>query len=151
VQVLCERPDQWALLAQHPELAPNAVHEVMRYCPIIFGTIRKAAADVELGGVTMPADTLVLANTAAANRDPAVYHEPDRLDITREDPLDMLTFGGGVHYCLGAHLARLELTEALRVITQRMPNPRRTGPAEWKAITGITGPTSLPIEFDTRH
>jgi cytochrome P450 len=151
VQVLCNHPDQWALLAQHPELAPNAVHEVMRYCPIVFGTIRRAADDVELGGVTIPAGTLVLANTAAANRDPAVYTAPERLDITREDPPAMLTFGGGVHYCLGAHLARLELTGALRVITQRMHNPRRTGPAPWKTITGITGPISLPIEFDTEH
>jgi cytochrome P450 len=98
VQVLCDQPDQWALLAQRPELAPNAVHELMRYCPIIFGTIREAADNVELGGVTIPAGTLLLANTASANRDPAVYEDPDRLDITREDPPAMLTFGGGVHY-----------------------------------------------------
>ncbi|HEV7360040.1 MAG TPA: cytochrome P450, partial [Mycobacterium sp.] len=80
-----------------------------------------------------------------------VYPDPNRLDITREDPPPMLTFGGGVHYCLGAHLARLELTEALRIITQRMPIPRRTGPAPWKAISGITGPTTLPLEFDRGH
>jgi cytochrome P450 len=151
VQVLSDHPDQSALLAAHPELAPDAVHEVMRYCPIIFGTIRTAADAVELGGVSIPAGTLVLANTAAANRDPAVHADPERLDITREDPPAMLTFGGGVHYCLGAHLARVELTEALRIITARLPNPRRSSPAPWKAITGITGPTTLPIEFDTGH
>jgi cytochrome P450 len=61
----------------------------------------------------------------------------------------MLTFGGGVHHCLGAHLARVELVEALRVITRRMPNARRVGPAPWKPPAGISGPTSLPIEFDT--
>jgi cytochrome P450 len=121
VQVLADHPDQWALLAGHPELAANAVHEVMRYCPIIFDTVRRAAEDVEVGGVTIPAGTLVLANTAAANRDPDIYGAPQRLDITRKDAPAMLTFGGGVHYCLGAHLARLELTEALRVITQRRP------------------------------
>jgi cytochrome P450 len=148
VQVLCAHPDQWALLGRHPELATSAVLELMRYCPIIFGTIRRAAEDIELAGVSFPAGTLVLANTAAANRDPDVYTHPNRVDITRADPPAMLTFGGGVHYCLGAHLARLELTEALRVITQRMPNPRRTGPAPWKAISGITGPTTLPLEFD---
>ena len=93
----------------------------------------------------------MLVNTAAANRDPDVYTHPDRVDITRDDPPAMLTFGGGVHYCLGSHLARLELTEALRVITKRMPNPRRTGPAPWKAISGITGPTTLPLEFDIGH
>lgn len=90
----------------------------------------------------------MVANTAAANRDESAYDRPDRVDITREDPSAMLTFGGGVHFCLGAHLARLELTEALRVITRRMPNPRRTGPAPWQAISGITGPTTLPLAFD---
>jgi cytochrome P450 len=151
VQVLCEHPDQWALLAQHPELATNAVHELMRYWPIIFGTIRRAAENIELDGVCVSAGTLVLANTAAANRDPSVYDDPVRLDITREGAPGMLTFGGGVHYCLGAHLARLELAEALRIITRRMPNPRLTGPARWKAITGITGPITLPLAFDVGH
>jgi cytochrome P450 len=148
---LCDHPQQWALLAQHPELAPQAVEELMRHSPVIFGTMRKAVEDVELGGVRMPAGTLVIVNTAAANRDPAVYNDPDRLDITRKGPATMLTFGGGIHYCLGAHLARLELAQALTVITQRMPNPHRTGPAPWKTIIGITGPTTLPIEFDPGH
>ena len=94
--------------------------------------------------------SLVLANTAAANRDPAVYDDPDRLDITRQGAPAMLTFGGGVHYCLGVHLARIELAEALRVITARISNPRRTGPAPWKPITELSGPTTLPIEFDAR-
>ena len=147
VQVLCDHPDQWALLAAHPELAGKAVEELMRYSPIIFSTMRVALEDVELAGITLPAGTLVIANTAAANRDPAVYDEPDRLDITRDAPPAMLTFGGGIHYCLGAHLARIELAEALTVITRRMSNPRR-GAAPWKPVTGITGPTALPIEFD---
>jgi len=147
---LCDHPEQWALLAEHPELAPQAVEELMRLSPVIFATMRKAVEDVELGGVRVPAGTLVIVNTAAANRDPAVYDDPDCLDITREGPT-MLTFGGGIHYCLGAHLARLELAEALRVITQRMPNPHRRGPAPWKPLVGITGPTTLPIEFDAGH
>jgi cytochrome P450 len=64
---------------------------------------------------------MVIANTAAANRDPAVYDDPDRFDITRDDAPTILTFGGGVHYCLGANLARLELAEALKVLKQRWP------------------------------
>ena len=151
VQDLCDHPRQWALLAEHPELAPQAVEELMRHSPVIFTTMRKAVEDVELGGVSMPAGTLVIVNTAAANRDPAVYDGPDRLDITREGPATMLTFGGGIHYCLGAHLARLELAQALTVITRRMPNPHRAGPAPWKPLVGITGPTTLPIEFDPGH
>ena len=104
---------------------------LMRYCPIVFAAIRTAADDMELGGVNIPAGTLVLANTAAANRDPDVYNDPDRLDITRNRPPAMLTFGGGVHYCLGAHLAR----RTHRGTERHNPahaQPRRTGPAPWK-------------------
>ena len=151
IQVLAAHPDQWNLVARHPELAPDAVHELMRYNPIIFGTIRRAAEDIELAGVHIPAGTLVAANTASANRDPDVYQDPERLDITRGSPPAILNFGGGVHYCLGSHLARLELTEALRVITKLMPNPRQTGLAPWKGMAGITGPITLPLEFDVGH
>ena len=84
----------------------------------------------------MLAEVLLMAGTdttrnqfAAASRDPAVYDDPDCLDITREGPATMLTFGGGIHYCLGAHLARAELAQALTAITRRMPNPHRSGPA----------------------
>jgi cytochrome P450 len=151
VQVLSGHPEQWALLAEHPELAPRAVEELMRHSPIIFATVRVATTHIDLGDVLIPEGAYVFANTAAANRDPAIYDDPDRLDITREGPAPMLTFGGGAHYCLGAHLARIELAEALRVITRRMPNTRRTGPAPWKPPAGISGPASLPIAFDTGY
>jgi cytochrome P450 len=151
VQVLSDHPDQWALLAEHPELAPQAVEELMRHSPIVFTALRVATTDVELGDVLVPAGAYVIANTAAANRDPAAYDDPDRLDITRQGAASMATFGGGVHYCLGAHLARVELAEALKVITRRMPHARCTGPAPWKPIAGISGPTSLPIAFDAGH
>ena len=148
VHVLCDHPDQWALLARHPELATNAVEETMRHSPIVVATLRTAREDVEVAGVMIPAGTLVIANTAAANRDPAVYDDPDWLDITREGAPAMQTFGAGMHYCLGANLARLELAAALTVMTQRMPNVRRAGPAPWKPLTGLSGPAKLPIEFD---
>jgi cytochrome P450 len=148
IQVFCEHPDQWTLLRDRPELAMKAVEETMRYSPIIFTTIRTAVEDVELAGVTIPAGTFVIANTAAANRDPAVYQHPDRFDVTREDAPAMLTFGGGMHYCLGAHLARIELDEALTTMARRMPNIRVAGPVPWKSMTGISGPSSLPVEFD---
>jgi cytochrome P450 len=149
VHVLCDHPDQWALLAQHPELAANAVEETMRHSPIVAAALRTALEDVELAGIMIPAGTLVITNTAAANRDPVVYHDPDRLDITREGAPAMQTFGAGMHYCLGANLARLELAEALSIMTRRMPNARRTGPAPWKPLTALSGPATLPIEFDT--
>ncbi|WP_055403123.1 MULTISPECIES: cytochrome P450 [unclassified Mycobacterium] len=147
VHALCDRPDEWTLLAEHPELANGAVEETMRHSPVVGATLRIALEDVEIAGVAIPAGTLVIANTAAANRDPAVYDEPDRLDITRAGAPPMQTFGAGMHYCLGANLARLELAEALAVITRRMPNAHRTGPAPWKPLTGLSGPATLTIKF----
>ena len=131
--------------------AQRVADETMRHAPIAAAALRTALEDVELAGVMIPAGTLVLANTAAANRDPAVYDDPARLDITREGAPPMQTFGAGMHYCLGANLARLELAEALSVMTRRMPNARRTGPAPWKPLTALSGPATLPIEFDTGH
>ena len=148
VHMLCDHPDQWALLAQRPELAVNAVQELIRHSPITFVTLRIAIEDVELAGVKIPAGTIVVVNTGAANRDPAVCDDPDRLDISRLGSPPIQTFGGGMHYCLGANLARLELAEALAVMTRRMPNARRTGPAPWKPVNALGGPISLPIEFD---
>ena len=148
VQALCSHPDQWTLLAEHPELTPQAVEELMRYYPITHGAMRRTAVDVELGGVTIPAETVVFINTGAANRDPSVFPEPEKLDIMRQHPRAILTFGGGMHYCLGVHLARLELTVALRAITQRMAHPHLTGHVPWKSIAGVSGPLSVPIEFE---
>jgi cytochrome P450 len=147
VGVLCEHVDQWTLLAERPELAANAVEETMRHSPIACGTLRVVADETELAGVVFPAGTMVLVNTFAANRDRTVYDDPDRVDISREGVPAVLTFGGGMHYCLGANLARLELAEALKILTKRMPEPSRTGPAPWKPMMGLSGPRTLPIEF----
>jgi cytochrome P450 len=148
VQVLCEHPDQWQLLKDQPELAMRAVEETMRHSPIVCGTLRMVVEDVEIEGYLFPAGTAVTMNTLAANRDPAVYDDPDRVDITRDGAPAILTFGGGVHYCLGANLARREIAEALNVLTRRLRNPRATGPAPWKPMMTLSGPKSLPIEFE---
>jgi cytochrome P450 len=84
VHVLREHPQQWELLRAQPELAMSAVEETMRHSPIACGTLRLVVEDAELDGYTFPAGTTVLMNTAAVNRDPAVYDAPDRVDITRE-------------------------------------------------------------------
>jgi cytochrome P450 len=147
VQVLCEHPDQWAKLRDQPELAMQAVEESMRHSPAACIVPRVATEDAEFGGYTFPAGTFVLVNTLAANRDPAIYADADRFDIARRDVPAILTFGGGAHYCLGANLARRELAEALVVLTTRLPAPRRVGPAPWKSVLGMTGPTTLPVEF----
>ncbi|MGV0793135.1 cytochrome P450 [Mycolicibacterium sp. XJ1819] len=147
MQVLCDHPEQWALLRDRPELAMPAVEETMRHSPSMCSTVRSAAEDVTIGDHTFPAGTFIIVNTYAANRDPSIYEEPTRFDITRADPPPILTFGGGVHYCLGANLARLELSEALKILSQRLPDVRRAGPATWKPLLGMSGPTRLPIEF----
>jgi cytochrome P450 len=149
VHVLCEHPDQWAKLRDHPELAMHAVEESMRHSPTTCVVPRIAVDDVEFGGYRFPAGTFILVNTFAANRDPAIYDDADRFDVTRNDVPAILTFGGGAHYCLGANLARRELAEALAVLTRRLGNARRVGPAPWKPLLGMTGPTTLPIEFTT--
>ena len=151
IQTFCDHPQQWALLAEQPDLAPHAVDEVLRHSPIVFATMRAATQDVQLDGITIPEGTLISVNTAAANRDPAIYNHPDHFDITRHAPAPMLTFGGGIHYCLGAHLAKAELAEALTTMAHRMPHIRRNGPAPWKPPIGISGPTTLHINYDTRR
>lgn len=149
IEVLCDHPDQWQLLRNTPELAMTAVDETMRHAPIANSLVRVAAENVELAGVVFPEGTMIFANTAAANRDPAIYNDPDRFDITREGLPPVLNFGAGIHYCLGANLARREIAEALRTVTRRIANPRKTGPSPWKPFVGLSGPSSMPIAFDT--
>lgn len=148
MQVLCDHPDQFALLRDRPELAMQAVEETMRHSPSMCSTLRSVTADVTVGEYTFPAGTFILVNTYAANRDPAVYEDPAHFDITRDAPPPILTFGGGAHYCLGANLARRELSEALKILAQRIANPRLSGPAPWRPLLGMSGPKALPIEFD---
>ena len=148
MQVLCDHPDQWALLKERPDLAMPAVEETMRHSPSMCSTVRSAVDDVTIGEYTFPANTFIIVNTYAANRDPAIYDDPTRFDITRDDPPPILTFGGGAHYCLGANLARRELAEALRILARRIPGVRRVGQAPWKPLLGMSGPTALHVEFD---
>jgi len=149
VALLAQHPDQWALLAERPELASQAVEETMRHLGAVAGTARVAAEDVELHDVVFPAGTLVMTSLATANLDPAKWPEPERFDITREPTTSpQLTFGSGIHYCLGASLARAELQEALPLLARRMPDLALDGPIEWKpANVGIWGPARLPLRF----
>ena len=100
MQVLCDHPEQLVLLRDQPELAMRAVEETMRHSPSMCSTVRSVNDDVAIGDYSFPAGTFILVNTYAANRDFAVYDDPTRFDITRDDPPPILTFGGGVHYCL---------------------------------------------------
>src|SRR4051794_19525802 len=92
VDVLCDHPDQWDLLAVRPDLAMKAVEELMRFYPVVFGAMRMTIEDVEYEGVVIPAGTFVTVNTASANRDATIYPDADVLDITREGPPPLKPF-----------------------------------------------------------
>ena len=152
VAVFAEHPDQWTLLAQRPELAPRAVEESMRYLGTIRGTARIAAEPVEYKGVLFPQGTFVFPSFIAANFDDQKFVDVERFDITKEAAdAPHLTFGSGIHYCLGAWLARAELQEALPILARRMPKLAIDGEVTWKPSTfGIWGPVSLPLRFTPR-
>lgn len=148
--LFAEHPDQWALLAEQPDLAPRAVEECMRYFGAVRGTGRFASEDIVYKDVLFPAGSIVMPALALANRDGAVFTQPDTFDITREPSgQPQLTFGSGIHYCLGAALARAELQEALPILAQRLPNMRIDGAVTYKPSTvGIFGAQHFPITFD---
>ena len=125
----------------------------MRYLGAVRATARFASEDIEYRNVVFPAGTIVMTSLAVANRDPSIWSEPGRFDITREaTSYSQMTFGSGIHYCLGQSLARAELQEALPLLAQRMPNLRLDGPPEWKPDgVGIFGPAHMPVTFDPGH
>ncbi len=140
-------PDAWHFLAEHPEHAMRAAEEVLRYEGAGSGNPRTALEDIEYRGLEIPAGTVILPSAPAANRDPKVYPDPDRFDILRDHAEPMLTFGGGVHFCLGASLARAEVAEVLPLLAQRMPKLELDGEIEWRRGSLIRGPERLPIRF----
>ena len=148
VALFSEHPDQWALLAEQPELAPRAVEESMRYLGAVRGTARFASEDIVYRDIVFPKGTLVTTSLAGANRDPEAWEQPEVFDITQERGTAQMTFGAGIHFCMGAALARAELQEALPILARRLPNLSLAGTIEWKPSTfGIWGPARLPISF----
>ena len=149
VALFAEHPEQWKLLAERPELAGKAVEETMRYFGAVRSTGRFASEDIEYKGVLFPKGTLVVPSLVLANRDGAVFNEPNTFDITREPAgQPQMTFGAGIHYCLGAALARAEQQEALPLLAQRLPTLRINGDVIWKPSTvAIFGPENLPVAF----
>jgi cytochrome P450 len=143
LRLFSDQPDQWERLAAEPELAPKAVDEVLRFEPITPFTARIAMEDVVYRDVTFPEGTVVLVCAFTGNRD----GEPDAFDITAERKAKPLTFGAGVHYCLGANLARAELQEALTFLAPRMPGLALDGEPEYGTIDGIYGLDALPVRW----
>jgi cytochrome P450 len=149
LRLFAANPDQWQLLAEHPELAPAAVEEVVRYEPITPFTARLLHENVEYRDVTFPEGTVVMVCAFTGNRD-GVDGDAGAFDITADrGDAKPLTFGAGIHYCLGANLARGELQEALAFLPARMPGLALDGEPELGSVHGIYGLDSLPIRWNS--
>ena len=144
---MSDHPEEQAGLAREPALMPAAVEEVLRYLPPVWFVVRRTTAAVELGGVEIPAGQVVLPWTASANRDPSRFPDPDRLDI-RRDPNRHLAFGHGIHFCIGAPLARLEANVALPMLLEQLPELRVVRETPIKVRAGIVFIiANLPVTF----
>ncbi|MEU2607052.1 cytochrome P450 [Streptomyces albus] len=144
--VLLDHPDQFARMREDLSLIPAAVEELLRFVPLGVGAgqPRYATEDVEVGGTLVRAGEPVLVAIGAANRDALRFDDSGRLDITRTDN-SHLGFGHGVHHCLGAPLARVELQEALRALLLTVPGIRLAGDIDWKTEMIVRGPRAMPV------
>jgi len=147
---LLHRPDQLRALQDDPALIPAAVEEFLRYDSPVQFTYRRAAEDFELHGRPIRQGQVVHLLIAAANRDPAAFADPDRLDVTRS-PNKHVAFGYGHHFCLGAALARLEAQCAFAALLRRFPDLRTAAEApQRQANFVLRGLRSLPVELTPR-
>jgi cytochrome P450 len=145
MNALFEHPAQQARLASDLDLLPTAVEEMLRWTSPVIYMRRTATADTELHGRRIEAGQKVVMYYGSANRDPLVFDDPERFDITR-NPNDHVAFGGGgPHFCLGAHIARVEIDAMFRQLLTRLPNLERAGDTEWLPSIFISGPNHLPV------
>ncbi len=145
---LLEHSDQMARFKDDPALIPSAIEELLRYDSPVQWTARITNADVEAGGRKIPSGSMVIAAIGAANRDPSHFPDPDRLDIARADNRHV-SFGFGIHFCLGAPLARVEGQIALGTLLRRMPDlALQTGATlDWRESSALRGLKRLPVTF----
>jgi cytochrome P450 len=148
VRLLAEHPDQWQALCTDPaRLAPAAVEEALRYEPITPLTARIVTSELECRGVVFPAGSVVLVSAWHGNREGV---EPDCFDICAPREARLLTFGAGIHYCVGANLARAEMQEALVFLAERVKSLTLAGAPEYETPSGIYGLRSLPLKLELR-
>jgi cytochrome P450 len=145
---LLEHPDQMAKLRDDPALIASAIEELLRYDSPVQWTARITNADVEIAGRAIPSGSMVIAAIGAANRDPRHFQDPDRLDIVRADNRHV-SFGFGIHYCLGAPLARVEGQIALGTLLRRMPDLALQAGAttDWRKSSALRGLQTLRATF----
>lgn len=147
---LLPRREQWEELGGDPGLIPNAVEETLRFESSQIAWRRVVTKETTLGGVDLPAGTRIFLNFAAANRQPDVFEMPDEFDIHRPNASRHISFGKGIHYCLGAGLAKTEARIALEILTQRVPSLRLAEDQHLEVFPNITfrGPEKLYVEWN---
>jgi len=148
VLAMMQNRDAWEQMKADPSLIPNAVEEMLRFMPSVVGWRRKARNAVTVGGVDLPAGAEVLMITGSANRDEAQFPNGEKLDITRENARTHLSFGYGIHYCLGFQLAKMEASELFKQLSERFPDLRLTPGFEAEYHRNITFrvPKSVMVE-----
>jgi hypothetical protein len=147
IALLAGSPDQRAVLAERPDLWPNAVDEVLRHDPPVLLTGRVTTAETEVAGASMRAGSVMVGLLVGANRDPEVFAQPDRFDVARENARDHVSFSAGRHYCLGANLARMEGEIGLRTIFERYPDLRLEPGASRRSTRILRGYERLPVSL----
>lgn len=147
IRILLEHPEQLALLLEQPDLWPGAVEEILRLESPVQMSARMAKVDTEVAGKTIRAGEPVILYLAGANRDPEVFPDPHRFDITRENAGRHLSFSGGRHFCLGAALARAEGEVGLRTFFERYPDAALAGAGSRRDTRVLRGWASLPINL----
>jgi cytochrome P450 PksS len=150
ILALIENPNEMRKLQDDPSLVKPAVEELLRFTsPVLMTTERYALEDAMVGGLTIPRGEMTLGVIGSANRDETVFENPDELQITRE-PNKHLAFGQGIHFCLGAPLARMEAQIAFTTLMRRLPDLRLTNPVHslrWRPSIFLRGLASLPLKF----
>jgi len=150
VVALVGHPDQLARLQAHPEGWPNAVEEVLRYDSVIQLGARVATETLQLDGHTVRKGAAVFLLVGGANRDPAIFERPDEFDTTRANARDHIGFGTGIHVCLGAPLARMELHIGLQALFERFPQLTLAGEPTMNDSTLLHGIKHLPVTLAPR-
>ncbi len=149
LSVLLARRALWERLCAEPTLIPNAVEELLRFDSSVITWRRKTTRPVEISGVAIPEGAKLLLALCSGNRDPKQFADPDEVDLARDNAKTHLSFGFGIHYCLGAPLARLELKIILEELTQRLPELRlvEPQPREFPPNTSFRGPAALRVRW----
>jgi cytochrome P450 len=146
---LLENPDQWDALVADRSLIVNAVEEILRYDTPVVAWRRRAKADIEIDGTTVPQDATILMLFFTANRDPRQFGDPDVFDIRRREARKHVTFGKGAHFCSGAPLARMEMRVVLELLTEMTPGIRLVPAQEYRYVPNIAlrAPQELLVDF----